>query len=410
MAVERMRVRLADIVPSKSNPRRDFGDIDALAAAIESTGGEPVNPPVLVADGNIYRIVDGERRYRALRKLHGDDTEVAALVYDSMDEANEVVAMLATDDKRPLTEAERAHGVQQMLLLGVDTERVAKASRATRGQLAACRMMSGRVPEGRQVTLDQMVAASELPDDMAAEVLDAGENWQGTASRLRAEAAKAERVRIVEEARAACGGIELVGNAAGLRYAGFANVGSAEETAAAVAQRAAEGCTAVTLSADAETIYFHDALAEKDGPDAEEKARIERECREDLEVCRALTESVISFVLAGGVGPVPCEVFAPCAEWLWEKMPWTLRHSEHAKRLHTLAAALGRSEDAVGLMLADYALGIDGLLNRCGSPVPWSCRRYCKAYDMACLCGWEPTAEMRGKRLWAGEHLPEGDE
>lgn len=130
MAVERMRVRLADIVPSKSNPRRDFGDLDALAAAIESTGGEPVNPPVLVADGNIYRIVDGERRYRALRKLHGDDAEVTALVYDSMDEANEVVAMLATDDKRPLTEAERAHGVQQMLLLGVDTERVAKIARA----------------------------------------------------------------------------------------------------------------------------------------------------------------------------------------------------------------------------------------------------------------------------------------
>lgn len=137
MAVERMRVRLADIVPSKSNPRRDFGDIDALAAAIESTGGEPVNPPVLVADGNIYRIVDGERRYRALRKLHGDDTEVTALVYDSMDEANEVVAMLATDDKRPLTEAERAHGVQQMLLLGVDTERVAKAPRAASWRRAA---------------------------------------------------------------------------------------------------------------------------------------------------------------------------------------------------------------------------------------------------------------------------------
>ena len=29
---------------------------------------------------------------------------------------------------------------------------------------------------------------------------------------------------------------------------------------------------------------------------------------------------------------------------------------------------------------------------------------------MACLCGWEPTEEMREKRLWAGEHLPEGDE
>ena len=30
--------------------------------------GEPVNPIVVVEDGGIYRIVDGERRYKAMRR------------------------------------------------------------------------------------------------------------------------------------------------------------------------------------------------------------------------------------------------------------------------------------------------------------------------------------------------------
>ena len=100
MQFEKRQVRLGDIRPSEQNPREDFGDIGALARSIEATGGEPLNPPVVVADGNVYRIVDGERRYRALSSIYGEDREVSALVAESMDEANELVAMLATDDEK----------------------------------------------------------------------------------------------------------------------------------------------------------------------------------------------------------------------------------------------------------------------------------------------------------------------
>ena len=50
-------VPLAEIVPG-DNPRDDFGDIDALAATLEVTGGQPLNPIIVVADGNRYRITD----------------------------------------------------------------------------------------------------------------------------------------------------------------------------------------------------------------------------------------------------------------------------------------------------------------------------------------------------------------
>ena len=196
MQFEKRSVRLGDIRPSQQNPREDFGDIGALARSIEATGGEPLNPPVVVADGNVFRIVDGERRYRALSSIYGEDREVSALVADTMDEANELVAMLATDDKRQLTEAERARGVQQMLVLGVDEQRIERASRATAGQIRAARRLRGSI-EGRQVTLEQLEAASGLDDEKDVEaVLAAGDGWAGKADsirrRIEREEAKAE--------------------------------------------------------------------------------------------------------------------------------------------------------------------------------------------------------------------------
>lgn len=186
MQFEKRQVRLGDIRPSGQNPREDFGDIGALARSIEATGGEPLNPPVVVADGNVFRIVDGERRYRALSSIYGEDREVSALVAESMDEANELIAMLATDDKRQLTEAERARGVQQMLVLGIDEQRIERASRATAGQIRAARRLRGRIDAGAQVTLEQLEAASAFDDEKDIEaVLAAGEGWAGKADSIR---------------------------------------------------------------------------------------------------------------------------------------------------------------------------------------------------------------------------------
>lgn len=141
---------------------------------------------MVVADGNVFRIVDGERRYRALSSIYGEDREVSALVADTMDEANELVAMLATDDKRQLTEAERARGVQQMLVLGIDEQRIERASRATAGQIRAARRLRGRIDAGAQVTLEQLEAASAFDDERDVEaVLAAGDGWAGKADQIR---------------------------------------------------------------------------------------------------------------------------------------------------------------------------------------------------------------------------------
>lgn len=296
MQFEKRQVRLGDIRPSEQNPREDFGDIGALARSIEATGGEPLNPPVVVADGNVYRIVDGERRYRALSSIYGEDREVSALVADTMDEANELVAMLATDDKRQLTEAERARGVQQMLVLGIDEQRIERASRATSGQIRAARRLRGSI-EGRQVTLDQLEAASAFDDERDVEaVLAAGDGWAGKADSIRRrverEEAKAEDYDAFGDA-----GIPVVKEQPeGFNYTDWVNVGLAAQKLEG--KEFAAGTVAVWKGS------YWDLYEPDDGSGAapektEEEIRAEQEAEREKAALEELYRSLIGFVSSG---------------------------------------------------------------------------------------------------------------
>lgn len=295
MQFEKKSVRLGDIRPSEQNPREDFGDIGALARSIEATGGEPLNPPVVVADGNVYRIVDGERRYRALSSLYGEDREVSALVADTMDEANELVAMLATDDKRQLTEAERARGVQQMLVLGVDEQRIERASRATAGQIRAARRLRGSI-EGRQVTLEQLEAASAFDDERDVEaVLAAGEGWAGKADRIRRrverEEAKAEDYDVFGDA-----GIPVVKEKPeGFVYTNWANFGDAAKK---LEGRDVTGFVAVMADRYWE-LYKPDDRSGAEPEKTEEEIRAEQEAAREEVALKDLYRRMVGFIASG---------------------------------------------------------------------------------------------------------------
>ena len=203
MPAVRIKVKLSDIV-SGENPRQDFGDIDALAATIEATGGEPVNPPVVVMDGDRYRLVDGERRVRALRKIHDKQDDVAVIAFDEYDEAESAVAMVATDDKKELSDAERARGFQRMLKLDVPTVTIARATRRKADEVRKAMSVAGEAPE--QATLDQMICAAEFEDEEdRAAVLAAGPDGfrrkaEGIRRRIDAEREDAEIRSKIESA------------------------------------------------------------------------------------------------------------------------------------------------------------------------------------------------------------------
>lgn len=297
MQFEKKSVRLGDIRPSEQNPREDFGDIGALARSIEATGGEPLNPPVVVADGNVYRIVDGERRYRALSSIYGEDREVSALVADTMDEANELVAMLATDDKRQLTEAERARGVQQMLVLGIDEQRIERASRATAGQIRAARKLRGRIDAGAQVTLEQLEAASAFDDEKDVEaVLAAGDGWAGKADSIRRrverEEAKAEDYDAFGDA-----GIPVVKEQPeGFTYKDWAHLGL---VAAKLEDKEYPAGIVAVLKGSYWNLYGPDDGSGAEPEKIEEEIRAEQEAAREEAALKGLYRSLIGFVSSG---------------------------------------------------------------------------------------------------------------
>ena len=194
-------VRTEDVYPDESNPRQDFGDIDALAESFDlnpERPGEPFTPPLLVRDGGIYRIVDGERRYRALVKRKAET--FTANVCDSLDEADVVMAMLATDDKLKLTELERSRGAQRMLLLGVDPAKVDKTVRK-KGAAKVKRAMSIVDDAALDMSFDRLLAIEELSDDPeAVEVLTncTEETWRWKAADLKRKRKNAELLAELE--------------------------------------------------------------------------------------------------------------------------------------------------------------------------------------------------------------------
>lgn len=163
--VQIMRVTDTQVIADTMNPREDFGDLQKLADSFSvnpTFPNEPFNPPVLVRDGETYRIVDGERRIRAMRLLELESYN--AIVCDDMDAANTMLAMVATDDKKQLTDLERSRGVQQALLLGVAPEKVEK-SLHVRGAAKVKRGMELAGEKALSLTIDHMLALDEFAGD-----------------------------------------------------------------------------------------------------------------------------------------------------------------------------------------------------------------------------------------------------
>ena len=202
------RVSLADIIPDPNNPRKKFEGIPELAASFAVNAdrpGEPVNPPLLVKDGSKYRIVDGERRYRAMAMAKTESC--LANVADGMDDANAMLAMVATDDKQPLSDVEKSRGVQQMLLVGVDPEAVEKSANLRKGTAKkVMKAIKAAKEEAETMSIDRLMAISEFEGDEEAvrKLIECGEGllnsvlYQLRSARERDEK-KAALAKVLEE-------------------------------------------------------------------------------------------------------------------------------------------------------------------------------------------------------------------
>lgn len=290
--MEVIKAPLRDVWPDPNNPRRDFGDIDALAetfAINPERPGEPLNPPVVVRHGHaartgepMYRLVDGERRFRAMRRLHDDAYEASFVLCDGLDEADRAVAMLATDDKARLTDEERSRGVQRMLVLDVPYEKVEKAARLPRGAAAKAKLGAALAGEAAgQMSLERLMAMCEFEGDpdALAELRACGEG--GFAAALGALRRARERRELSEALRAACAaaGIGLSEGDPDYGAVRFAGLADDPEAVAGAAAQLPEGFQAFLRDGGGPHVAFYapDGRGAGDRPDPEEEAARERE-------------------------------------------------------------------------------------------------------------------------------------
>lgn len=180
-AVEENAVTLPidEIEPNRDQPRKTF-DETALAELADSIRAHGVLQPLLVrpsADGS-YRLVAGERRYRAARMA--GLTEVPVTVREMTDEEESVFALIENLQREDLNAIEEAEGLKQL----IDTYGL------TQEQAAA------RVGKSRTAVTNALRLLN-LPQSVAALVQD-GKISMGHARALLSVADEAELSRIAD--------------------------------------------------------------------------------------------------------------------------------------------------------------------------------------------------------------------
>lgn len=117
-------VRINDIEPNTDQPRKTFDDekLSALAESIKQHG--IVQPLIVQQNGNMYRIVAGERRWRAAR-LAGLET-VPVIVRDLSDREVMEVALIENLQRQDLNPIEEAEAYEKLISeFGMTQEEVA---------------------------------------------------------------------------------------------------------------------------------------------------------------------------------------------------------------------------------------------------------------------------------------------
>jgi ParB family transcriptional regulator, chromosome partitioning protein len=111
-------VPLDRIVPDPTQPRQVFNDetLQDLAADIGKRGIR--SPLTVYREGDLFRLIAGERRYRAAKLLGLSDVPVRIIEADNILE-EQIIENLQREDLNPVDEAEALHRLKETLNLSL---------------------------------------------------------------------------------------------------------------------------------------------------------------------------------------------------------------------------------------------------------------------------------------------------
>ena len=155
-AVRVLPIRLID--PNKDQPRRSFDEeaLKELAASIEAVG--VIQPIIVTETGERYRIIAGERRYRASR-LAGLE-EIPAIVRNWDEQRQLEAALIENLQRDDLNPIEEALGVKRLMdESGLTQEKAAERLGKSRPALANLLRLLTLEPSVQQMLVDGKLSA-----------------------------------------------------------------------------------------------------------------------------------------------------------------------------------------------------------------------------------------------------------
>ena len=106
-------LKIRDVEPNKEQPRVKFDEeaLQDLASSIKEYG--VIQPIIVTKEGDYYKIVAGERRWRA-SKLAGL-TEIPAIVREYTEQRNREIALIENIQREDLNPVEKAKAIKELL-------------------------------------------------------------------------------------------------------------------------------------------------------------------------------------------------------------------------------------------------------------------------------------------------------
>lgn len=106
-------LKLIDVEPNKDQPRQRFDSekIDELATSIKEYG--VIQPIIVTKEDEHYKIVAGERRWRAAKKA--GITEIPAIVREYSEQINKEVALIENIQRENLNPIEKARALRELI-------------------------------------------------------------------------------------------------------------------------------------------------------------------------------------------------------------------------------------------------------------------------------------------------------
>ena len=107
------KLKLIEVEPNRDQPRRNFDEeaIEDLSNSIKEYG--VIQPIIVTKQDNYYKIVAGERRWRASKKA--GLTEIPAIVRDYDEQRNNEIALIENIQREDLNPIEKATAIRELL-------------------------------------------------------------------------------------------------------------------------------------------------------------------------------------------------------------------------------------------------------------------------------------------------------